>query len=171
MAVGVLGLDLQILLHHGGEFWHTNLSFCGNFGRGGEGLRFVREGSVRGRWVFCLAGGPSQNWGLHPDPRRRSRHSRGEKYVLAGGAGQNMISFSFPACGRGNSARRALPGESVGEERWVGTFGFFTGCRPDLLPYRASPLGGRGWDTLQGISHPQSLPLGGKVPQCAHWGG
>ena len=96
-----------------------------------------------------------------------------EKYVLAGGAGQNMIPFSFPACGRGNSARRALPGESVGEERWVGTFGFFTGCRPDLLgvPYRASPLDGRGWDTLQRIFHLQSLPLGGKVPQCAHWGG
>ena len=63
-----------------------------------------------------MAGGPSQNWGLHPDPRRRSRHSRGEKYVLAGGAGQNMISFSFPACGRGNSARRALPGESMGRK-------------------------------------------------------
>ena len=75
---------------------------------------------------------------------------------MAGGAGQNMIGFSFPACGRGNSARRALPGESVGEERWVGTFGFFTGCRPDLLgvPSRASPLDGRGLDILQGSSHP-----------------
>ena len=82
-----------------------------NFGRGTRGLRFVREGSVRGCQGFCLAGGPSQNWGMHPEPRRRSRHSRGEKYVLAGGAGQNMIPFSFPACGRGNSARRALPGE------------------------------------------------------------
>ena len=39
-----------------------------------------------------------------------------EKYVLAGGAGQNMISFSFPACGRGNSARLALPGESMGRK-------------------------------------------------------
>ena len=73
-----------------------------------------------------------------------------------------MISFSFPACGRGNSARRALPGESVGEERWVGTFGFFTGCRPDLLgvPYRASPLGGRGLDTLRGFPTPKAFPLG-----------
>ena len=77
---------------------------------------FVREGRVRGCQVACLVGGPSQNWGMHPEPRRRSRHSRGEKYVLAGGAGQNMISFSFPACGRGNSARRALPGESVGRK-------------------------------------------------------
>ena len=96
-----------------------------------------------------------------------------EKNVLAGGAGQNMISFSFPACGRGNSARRALPGESVGRKGGLGPSGLFAGCRPDLLgvPYRASPLDGRGLDTLQEISHPQSLPLGGKVPQCAHWGG
>ena len=107
----------------------------------------------------------SQNWGMHPDPRQQSWHSRGEKYVLAGGAGQNMIGFSFPACGRGNSARRALPGESVGRKGGLGPSGLFTGCRPDLLgvPYRASPLDGRGLDTLQGISHPQSLPLGGRT--------
>ena len=88
-----------------------------------------------------------------------------EKNVLAGGAGQNMISFSFPACGRGNSARRALPGESVGRKGGLGPSGLFTGCRPDLLgvPSRASPLDGRGLDTLQGISHPQSLPLGGRT--------
>ena len=103
---------------------------------------------------------------MHPDPRRRSRHSRGERDVLAGGAGQNMIGFSFPACGRGNSARRALPGESVGRKGGLGPSGLFTGCRPDLLgvPSRASPLDGRGLDTLQGSSHPpQSLPLGGRT--------
>ena len=88
-----------------------------------------------------------------------------EKNVLAGGAGQNMIALSFPACGRGNSARRALPGESVGRKGQLGPSGLFAGCRPDLLgvPYRASPLDGRGLDTLQGISHPQSLPLGGRT--------
>ena len=71
-----------------------------------------------------------------------------EKNVLAGGAGQNMISFSFPACGRGNSARRALPGEGGWTERWVRAFGFFAGCRPDLLglPYRASRLGA--WEPM-----------------------
>ena len=74
--------------------------------------------------MFCLARCSSQNWGMHPEPRRRSRHSRGEKYVLAGGAGQNMIPFSFPACGRGNSARLALPGEGRWTERLVGPFGF-----------------------------------------------
>ena len=74
--------------------------------------------------MFCLARCSSQNWGMHPDPRRRSRHSRGERDVLAGGAGQNMIPFSFPACGRGNSARLALPGEGRWTERLVGPFGF-----------------------------------------------
>ena len=102
---------------------------------------------------------------MHPDPRRRSRHSRGEKYVLAGGAGQNMILSFSAGCGRRNSARRALPGESVGRKGGLGPSGLFTGCRPDLLgvPSRASPLDGRGLDTLQGISHPQSLPLGGRT--------
>ena len=70
---------------------------------------------------------------MHPEPRRRSRHSRGEKYVLAGGAGQNMILSFSAGCGRRNSARRALPGEGRWTERWVRAFGFFAGCRPDLL--------------------------------------
>ena len=56
-----------------------------------------------------------------------------EKYVLAGGAGQNMIPFSFPACGRGNSARRALPGESIGRKDWMP-------CREAPNP-KAFPLG------------------------------
>ena len=88
-----------------------------------------------------------------------------EKYVLAGGAGQNMILSFSAGCGRRNSARRALPGESVGRKGGLGPSGLFTGCRPDLLgvPCRASPLDGRGLDTLQGNSHAQSLPLGGKL--------
>ena len=86
---------------------------------------------------------------------------------MAGGAGQNMIPFSFPACGRGNSARRALPGESVGRKGGLGPSGLFTGCRPDLLgvPSRASPLDGRGLDTLQGSSHPpKPSPRGEGAP-------
>ena len=39
-----------------------------------------------------------------------------EKNVLAGGAGQNMIASFSAGCGRRNSARRALPGESVGRK-------------------------------------------------------
>ena len=77
----------------------------------------------------------SQNWEMHPDPRQQSWHSRGEKYVLAGGAGQNMIGFSFPACGRGNSARRALPGESIGRKDWML-------CR-EAPTSKAFPSGGR----------------------------
>ena len=128
---------------------------------------FVREGRVRGCQVACLVGGPSQNWGMHPEPRRRSRHSRGEKYVLAGGAGQNMILSFSAGCGRRNSARRALPGESVGRKGGLGPSGLFTGCRPDLLgvPSRASPLDGRGLDTLQGSSHPpKPSPRGEGAP-------
>ena len=86
-----------------------------------------------------------------------------EQYVLAGGAGQNMIASYSAGCGRRNSARRALPGESVGWKGGLGTSGLFAGCRPDLLgvPSRASPLDGRGLDTLQGSSHP---------PKPSPWG-
>ena len=68
-----------------------------------------------------------------------------EKYVLAGGAGQNMIASFSAGCGRRNSARRALPGESVGRKGGLGPSGLFAGCRPDLLgvPYRASRWGGK----------------------------
>ena len=138
----------------------------GNFGRGKQGLCFVREGRVRGCQVACLVGGPSQNWGLHPEPRRRSRHSRGEKYVLAGGAGQNMILSFSAGCGRRNSARRALPGEGDWTERWVRAFGFFAGCRPDLLgvPCRASPLDGRIGYPKGGFPTPKAFPSGGRCP-------
>ena len=54
-----------------------------------------------------------------------------------------MLSFSA-GCGRRNSARRALPGESVGRRGGLGPWGLFAGCRPDLLgvPCRASRWGG-----------------------------
>ena len=81
-------------------------------------------------------------WGMHPDPRRQSRHSRGERDVLAGGAGQNMIPFSFPACGRGNSARLALPGEGRWTERLVGPFGFL---RAAARTCWVCPAGRVGW--------------------------
>ena len=104
----------------------------------------------------------SQNWGMHPEPRRRSRHSRGEKYVLAGGAGQNMISFSFPACGRGNSARRALPGEGRWTERLVGPFGFL---RAAARTCWVCPTGRVRWAEGDGIPYrevltPKAFPLG-----------
>ena len=86
---------------------------------------------------------------MHPEPRRRSRHSRGEKYVLAGKAGQNMILSFSAGGGRRNSARRALPGESVGAERCVGSFGFFAGCRPDLLALPGESVGRLGaWEPM-----------------------
>ena len=117
-----------------------------------------------------MAGGPSQNWGLHPDPRRRSRHSRGEKYVLAGGAGQNMISFSFPACGRGNSARRALPGESVGRKGRWGPLGLFCGLPPGPAALPGESVGRKGIGyPIGGFPTPKAFPSGGRCPS-AHTG-
>ena len=97
---------------------------------------------------------------MHPDPRQRSWHSRGEKYVLAGGAGQNMIGFSFPACGRGNSARRALSGESIGRKDWML-------CR-EAPTSKAFPLGGR---TVRGTvrSGPGEATINHRCPS-AHTG-
>ena len=57
-----------------------------------------------------------------------------EKYVLAGGAGQNMILSFSAGCGRRNSARRALPGESVGRKG----IGYPAGKLP---PPKPSPWG------------------------------
>ena len=86
---------------------------------------------------------------MHPEPRRRRRHSRGEKYVLAGKAGQNMILSFSAGCGRRNSARRALPGEGGWTERWVRAFGFFAGCRPDLLALPGESVGRLGaWEPM-----------------------
>ena len=129
---------------------------------------FVREGRVRGCQVACLVGGPSQNWGMHPEPRRRSRHSRGEKYVLAGGAGQNMILSFSAGCGRRNSARRALPGESVERKGgwdpsgflraaartcWVCPTGRVDGAEGGWIPYREAPT-------------PKAFPSGGRCPSA-----
>ena len=118
-----------------------------------------------------MVGGPSRNGGMHPDPRRRSRHSRGEKYVLAGGAGQNMISFSFPACRRGNSARRALPGESVGRKGEWGPLGFL---RAAARTCWVCPTGRVRWAEGDGIPYrgfptPKAFPSGGRCPS-AHTG-
>ena len=87
---------------------------------------------------------------MHPEPRRRSRHSRGEKYVLAGKAGQNMILSFSAGYGRRNSARRALPGESVGKERWVGPFGSFCGLLPGPAAFPGQAMGRKGgWIPLR----------------------
>ncbi len=78
------------------------------------------------------------------------------------GAGQNMIPFSFPACGRGNSGGVPLPGESVGRKGGLGPFGSFYGLPPGpagcALP--GESVDGRGLDTLQEAPTPQSLPWG-----------
>ena len=107
----------------------------------------VRSGGQSTGVSSCLLGGrPLPKLGDCSRCARPAGTLAAEQYVLPGKAGQNMIALSFPACGRGNSARRALPGESVGRKGGLGPSGLFAGCRPDLLgvPYRASPLDGRG---------------------------
>ena len=107
---------------------------------------------------------------MHPDPRRRSRHSRGERDVLAGGAGQNMIPFSFPACGRGNSARRALPGESVGRKGRWGPLGLFCGLPPGPAALPGESVGRKGIGyPIGGFPTPKAFPSGGRCPS-AHTG-
>ncbi len=69
----------------------------------------MRGGSVRGCQGFCLVWGPSRIGGCTPT-RASEAGTLGERDVLAGGAGQNMIDFLSPPAGGGNSARRALPG-------------------------------------------------------------
>ena len=78
-----------------------------------------------------------------------------------------ILSFSA-GCGRRNSARRALPGEGDWTERWVRAFGFFAGCRPDLLgvPCRASPLDGRIGYPKGGFPTPKAFPSGGRCPSA-----
>ena len=63
--------------------------------------------------------------------------------------GENMIGFFSAGCGRRNSARRALPGEGRWTERWVRAFGFFAGCRPDLLALPGESVGRLGaWEPM-----------------------
>ena len=133
---------------------------CASFGRA------VYGGGGCSAWLEA----PPKIRGLHPDPRRRSRHSRGEKYVLAGGAGQNMISFSFPACGRGNSARRALPGESVGRKGRWGPLGLFCGLPPGPAALPGESVGRKGIGyPIGGFPTPKAFPSGGRCPS-AHTG-
>ena len=84
---------------------------------------------TRGCRAVCLARGPSQIWGMQPDPRRRSRHSRAEKNFLAGGAGQKMDLSLFRRLRPAEVCDAALPGESMGRRRWGEPYG----ANPDGL--------------------------------------
>ena len=87
-------------------------------------------------WVSsCLLGGrPLPKLGDCSRCARPAGTLAAEKYVLAGGAGQNMILSFSAGCGRRNSARRALPGESVGRKG----IGYPAGKLP---PPKPSPWG------------------------------
>ena len=77
----------------------------------------LRSGGQSTGVSSCLLGGrPLPKLGDCSRCARPAGTLAAEKYVLAGGAGQNMIASFSAGCGRRNSARRALPGESVGRK-------------------------------------------------------
>ena len=122
-----------------------------------------------------------------------------EKYVLAGGAGQNMIASFSAGCGRRNSARRALPGESVGRKggwgpsgllraaartcwvcptgrvRWtvgcVGTYGFLRAAARTCWVCPTGRVGGAAGVGYPkgGFPYPKAFPSGGRC-SSAHTG-
>ena len=81
-----------------------------------------------------------------------------------------MIPFSFPACGRGNSARRALPGESVGRKGRWGPLGLFCGLPPGPAALPGESVGRKGIGyPIGGFPTPKAFPSGGRCPS-AHTG-
>ena len=134
----------------------------------------LRSGGQSTGVSSCLLGGrPLPKLGDCSRCARPAGTLAAEKYVLAGGAGQNMIASFSAGCGRRNSARRALPGESVGRRGGLGPWGLFAGCRPDLLgvPYRARGVGRKGrlgpWGLFAGC-RPDLL---GVPCRASRWGG
>ena len=94
-----------------------------------------------------------------------------EQYVLPGKAGQNMIALSFPACGRGNSARLALPGESVGRKGEWGPLGFLRAAARTCWVCPAGRVGGAAGVGYPkgGFPYPKAFPSGGRC-SSAHTG-
>ena len=88
-----------------------------------------------------------------------------EKNVLAGGAGQNMILSFSAGCGRRNSARRALPGESVGRKGRWGPLGLFCGLPPGPAALPGESVGRKGMGYPTGdFPPPKPSPRGEGAP-------
>ena len=103
----------------------------------------LRSGGQSTGVSSCLLGGrPLPKLGDCSRCARPAGTLAAEKYVLAGGAGQNMIASFSAGCGRRNSARRALPGESVGWKGWLGSLGLL---RAAARTCWACPAGRVGW--------------------------
>ena len=94
-----------------------------------------------------------------------------EKYVLAGRAGQNMIASFSAGCGRRNSARRALPGESVGRKGEWGPLGFLRAAARTCWVCPAGRVGGAAGVGYPkgGFPYPKAFPSGGRC-SSAHTG-
>ena len=108
---------------------------------------------------------PEPPWGAAPrGPRRRPRGSptffgESRRKEHQGGRGSSSLDPPFLVGG-------TLVG-SLFFSAWPAAL-YLTSvtARPP-----AGRAGGGGFSDGKGSSHPQSLPLGGKVPQCSHWGG
>ena len=89
---------------------------------------------------------------LSLEESRRKEHQGGERFSppwthlsLVFARREVVFFLSYLACGPVSHARNGPP------PSWAGWEGWFL--------------------RREGLFLPQSLPLGGKVPQCAHWGG
>jgi hypothetical protein len=116
----------------------------------------------------------SQNWGMHPEPRQQSWHSRGEKSFLPGTCPcKKRIGFySGPCEGRksatlGSSLPKAFP---LGG-RWAGEAGSDEGairyptfpCRKEAI-FRLSPQRGFSIAPLGKSIAPSSVTFGDSFP-------
>ena len=91
-----------------------------------------------------------------------------EKNVLAGGAGQNMIGSFSAGCGRRNSARRALPGESVERKGGWGPSGFLRAAARTCWVCPTGRVDGAegGWIPYREAPTPKAFPSGGRCPSA-----
>ncbi len=130
------------------SFQNRHRSKPGPPARGSTGLRTLQVGSPKHLWGAAPRGAPPTTagspaffgrsrrkehqggqgifwdplrWapkiGDAPEPRRELR--LGRSMFCLRSRSKHDFQFSFPACGRGNSARRALPGESIGRKHWM----------------------------------------------------
>ena len=81
-----------------------------------------------------------------------------------------MIEIFSAGCGRRNSARRALPGESVGRKGRWGPLGLFCGLPPGPAALPGESVGRKGIGyPIGGFPTPKAFPSGGRCPS-AHTG-
>ena len=168
-----LGLGGGEKLHETGEgpgfdAFHFHVSLKIEFWEGQEGFVLRSGGQSTGGVKLPAWWEAPPKIGDAPRTAPAKPALSGEKYVLAGGAGQNMIPFFFPRLRAGKLCEACPPGRV----RWGGKVG------GDLWVLRAAartcwvcPTGRvrwaeGGWIPYREAPTPKAFPSG-KVPQCA----